>query len=200
MTSDESSRPYRKEKRARHEAETRRRITEAAVELHRSVGPARTSVTDIARRAGVSRTTVYNHFPTGVDLFAACSGHWAREHPLPDPEAWAEIADPDRRLRAALGELYRWYERNRQMLGKVLRDARTIPALAEVMDGLWTPWMETVVAKLAEGREERKDTSQPVESAVALAVDFDSWRTLTDSGLESAEAAELAAAMVIGGS
>ena len=99
-------RAYRKRRRAEQEEETRLRITEAAVDLHGSVGPARTTVSAIAERAGVQRATVYRHFPDEEALFAACSSHWAALNPPPDPAAWAEIADPDERLRRALSELY----------------------------------------------------------------------------------------------
>src|SRR5687768_9128429 len=109
-------RPYRKRLRAEHEAETRRRITEAAMKLHGTIGPARTTVKSVAEEAGVQRATVYRHFPTDESLFAACSAHWAGLNPPPDADAWASIRDPDERLRHALGELYAWYEWAEPML------------------------------------------------------------------------------------
>ena len=114
-------RAYRKRLRAEHEEETRRRITEAAVELHGSVGPARTTISAIADRAGVQRATVYRHFPDEPSLFAACSAHWAAANPPPDPTAWAKVADPDARLHAALDALYRWYESSEYMLDSYQR-------------------------------------------------------------------------------
>src|SRR5918999_1011525 len=99
-------RPYRKNVRARREEETRRRITEATVELHREVGPSNTTISAIAERAGVQRLTVYRHFPDEAALFGACSAHWRAEHPVPDPRPWAAIGDPEERLRTALGEIY----------------------------------------------------------------------------------------------
>src|ERR687888_296648 len=86
-------RKYELKKRAEQLAETRRRITETTVELHRTVGPAATQISEIARRAGVQRVTVYNHFPDDASLFAACSAHWRDFHfwralsPLGDAEA-----------------------------------------------------------------------------------------------------------------
>src|SRR6476659_2729549 len=79
-----TKRKYELKQRAAEMAETRLRITEAAVELHGTVGPARTTVSAIAERAGVQRHTVYRHFPTDADLFAACSAHYVAAHPLPD--------------------------------------------------------------------------------------------------------------------
>src|SRR5512134_1449821 len=97
-------RRYRKRRRAALEEETRRRITEAAVELHGTIGPARTTVSAVADRAGVQRATVYRHFPDEESLFAACSAHWAMLNPPPDPGSWDE-PDPDRRLAVALEQL-----------------------------------------------------------------------------------------------
>src|SRR5919199_969814 len=99
MSSQIQKRPYRKKKRAELEAETRLRITESAVELHGTLGPSRTSMSAVAEKAGVRRSTLYRHFPDEDALFAACSAHWAAENPLPDIGAWGEIESPDERLR-----------------------------------------------------------------------------------------------------
>src|SRR5688572_17929505 len=104
------SRKYELKQRARRQAETQRRIVDATVALHTSVGPARTTISAIADRAGVERHTVYAHFPDESALFQACSAHWRELHPLPDASSWEHIADPVRRLRTALQELYAWYE------------------------------------------------------------------------------------------
>ena len=125
----ESKRRYRKRRRAQLEDETRRRITEATVDLHGTVGPARTTVSAIAERAGVQRATVYRHFPDEESLFGACSAHWLAANPLPDLAEWAEIADPDERLRVGLGELYAWFDRGEYMLEKTTRDAAVVPAM-----------------------------------------------------------------------
>ncbi|HEY7876205.1 MAG TPA: helix-turn-helix domain-containing protein, partial [Actinomycetota bacterium] len=104
-----TTRKYELKKRAEKADETRRRITEATVELHRTVGPAATQITEVARRAGVQRVTVYNHFPNEASLLAACSAHWRSLHPSPDPASWATSKTTDERLRRGLGELYAWY-------------------------------------------------------------------------------------------
>ena len=196
MTSGSTSRPYHKTERARQEADTRRRITEAAVELHRTVGPANTKITDVAELAGVSRMTVYNHFPTEVDLFVACSTHWATQNPFPDPARWAAIDDPSERLVSALEELYEWYGLKEDMLGKVFRDAPAVPSLAEVMDGFWSAYVEELVRTLAHGWPAGGDADVVLQPALRLVVDFGAWRVLTGAGLDYGRAAELAARMV----
>src|SRR3954465_10921768 len=103
-------RPYQLKQRAQRQAETRQRIVEAAVELHTSVGPARTTISAIAQRAGVERHTVYAHFADERKLFEACSAHWAERHPFPDLERSLGIGDAETRLKAVLRDLYRWYE------------------------------------------------------------------------------------------
>jgi AcrR family transcriptional regulator len=196
MAAKPTSRPYRKKKRALQEEETRQRITEAAVELHGTLGPAGTGVSDIAKLAGVSRMTVYNHFPTETDLFMACSTHWAAHYPFPEPSAWAAIDDPAERLVIALRELYQWYGRTEGMLGKVLRDAATVTAVASVLDDLWWPYMRKVVDTLLHGWAGGRTDGNELTAALRLAVDFDTWRLLTGSGLSDDSAAKLAARMV----
>src|SRR3954447_764954 len=121
----DEKRPYRMKKRAELEEATRRRITESAVALHGTVGPARTSVSALAEHAGVRRSTVYRHFPDEASLFAACTAHWMAENPVPDIGAWAGIEDPDERLRAALAVLYPYYRRIAGMMENLLRDEGT---------------------------------------------------------------------------
>ena len=118
-------------RRAELEAETRRRITETAVELHGTLGPARTSISAIAERAGVRRSTVYRHFPDEAALIGACSSHWAAANPVPDMTAWQAIDDPDHRLRTALAELYAYYRRTEQMMDNLHRDELTMPLIAK---------------------------------------------------------------------
>ena len=180
------------------------RITEAAVELHRTLGPANTKVTEVAKLAGVSRMTVYNHFPTEVDLFTACSTHWATHNPFPDPARWAEIDDPQERLASALRELYEWYGLKEDMLGKVFRDMPVVPSLAEVMDGLWSTYEDGLVRTLAHGWPVRRAEAEAgakaeaLQATLRLVLNFNTWRVLTESELDDGRAAELAVRLVIG--
>jgi AcrR family transcriptional regulator len=196
MAASEKPRPYRKRKRARSEQATRRRITEAAVELHGTLGPAKTTVTDVAKRAGVSRMTVYNHFPTEQALFVACSTHWAERNPFPDPSNWAVIDDPAERLAVALNELYGWYDLKQGMLGKVLSDQLSVPALADVMDDLWPPYLEAIVRALTDGWPARKHDRAELHAVARLAVDFNAWQILRGAGLDNDRAAAVAVRMV----
>src|ERR671929_1008618 len=128
-----TTRTYQQTRRAQHQAETRRRIVEAMVELHQEIGPARTTISAIADRAGVERLTVYRHFPDERSMFEACTTHYATEVPQPDPAAWAETQDPAERLRQALLEFYDYYRRAEQMLVHATRDVPQLPALAQVL-------------------------------------------------------------------
>src|SRR5439155_11554065 len=109
------------------------RITESAMTLHGTLGPAQTSISAVAEHAGVRRSTVYRHFPDEAALFGACSSHWAALNPPPDVAAWARIADPDERLRTALGELYAYYGRTGEMFDRLLRDAPRVQLIQELM-------------------------------------------------------------------
>src|ERR671921_594141 len=120
-------RKYEMKRRAGRMQETRRRIAEAAVQLHRTVGPARTTVSAIAEKAGVQRHTYYAHFPELKDLYQACTAHYLEQHPLPEPPFWADVADAEERLRRALSEVYAYYGGNEALLANVLRDAPLDP-------------------------------------------------------------------------
>jgi len=185
------SRQYRKRRRAELEEETRRRITEAAVRLHGSIGPARTTMSAVAREAGVQRSTLYRHFPTEVELFGACSAHWASLNPPPDPTAWKQIRDPGERLHAALDELYTWYRRAEPMLVNVSRDAPLLPAMeAPVRARL--ALLEQMQAVLMQDRPERGRTRRRVAAVIGLALQFTTWHSLTrQAGLDHGEAVAL---------
>jgi AcrR family transcriptional regulator len=194
QTHEPARRPYRKRKRALSELETRERITEAAVLLHQTVGPARTSVKGIAERAGVDRATVYRHFPTLQALFDACTSHYYGQHPMPDLGRWAEIAPPDERLRRALVELYAWYAETEQMVHAGIRDIEHVPAGSR--DGFFA-YFEAVHAALMTGRRQRGRRRTRVSAAIAHAINFHTWHSLVREQLLSAdEAAMLTTAMV----
>jgi AcrR family transcriptional regulator len=177
QSSTATRRPYRKRRRAQLEEQTRLRITEAAVALHGSVGPARTTISAVADRAGVQRATVYRHFPDEEALFDACSSHWMAQHPLPDPAAWAQIEDPDERLRAALHELYGWYERGNYMLERTTRDVALVPALRPSMEA-FRGWLDAATDALLRGRPERGARRRRLRGAVGHALAFETWRSL----------------------
>jgi len=195
-SNSEPKRKYRKRRRAELEEETRRRITEAAVELHGSVGPARTTISAVAERAGVQRATLYRHFPDEEALFDACSSHWAAEHPLPDLAGWAAVADPGERLRTALSELYAWYENGQEMLERTTRDAALVPAMRSAVERMGS-WFAEALTTIIGGRSERGARRRRVEAAVGHAVSFATWRSLVrDQGLSDAEAVDLMRGLV----
>ena len=191
--SDEK-RPYRKRQRAADEQRTRLRITEATVALHETVGPLRTTIKAVAERAGVQRATVYRHFRDEDALYLACQRHWLADHPHPDPEPWTRIADPEKRMRAALGELYGFYRKGEPMLANLLRDEPHVEPLQKLLPGL-RGFIDTVGALLLRGRPERGRRRVRVGAVLAHAVDFDAWRSLARGGLSDDEIVELMVAL-----
>src|ERR1041384_8447 len=129
------TRTYVKSKRAENQAETRQRIVEAAVELHEKIGPAATTISMIAERAGVQRHTIYAHFPDDRSMLMACSGHHLEQYPIPSADGWTALTHPApaARLGAALTALYSWYADTEAMTAGVLRDAEHHPVLREVV-------------------------------------------------------------------
>src|SRR5207249_3471925 len=124
------ARRYELKRRAERRDETRQRIVDATIELHQTIGASQTTISEIAKRAGVGRVTVYRHFPDEETLFYACSGYYFAQHPFPDIARWRQISDPVERLRTGLRESYAWYEENTQMIGMALAEARDLPIMA----------------------------------------------------------------------
>jgi len=188
--SDEK-RPYRKRQRAEHEAETRRRITESAVELHGTLGPARTSISAIAEHAGVRRSTVYRHFPDEDALFEACSSHWAAANPLPDLARWAAIADDGERLVTALRDLYAYFARAEPMLENLLRDEQHVPGVARQF-AEFRAYFDT--AREVVGPQGAGDIT---ESATGHALSFRTWQSLVrEQGLTERDAVQVMCRLV----
>ncbi len=191
-------RKYELKRRAEDMADTRQRITDAAIELHGTLGPARTTVSAVAELAGVQRHTVYRHFPTDVDLFASCSAHYMDDNPLPDLDPWRAVPDPHERLHRALDELYAYHERNVAMFSNVLRDAEVDEAVRDTLLP-YRRYMAEAVEVLAAGWPGRGRRRRVLEAALSHAIDFHTWRSLTSDGqITRTEVVELAVALVAG--
>lgn len=187
-------RRYTKKVRAELEAETRRRITESAVALHGTLGPARTSISAVAERAGVRRSTVYRHFPDEAALFAACSAHWNALNPPPDPAGWIEIEDPDERARVALRALYAFYERTETMMANLLRDEELVDSVRERFRA-YHQYLDAVRDQLMAGRKR----SRRARASIGHALAFSTWRSLVrEQAMDSQDAAELMAMLIMG--
>jgi AcrR family transcriptional regulator len=186
-----NSRGYRKVKRADDEQRTRARIVDAAEELHGTVGPAGASISAIADKAGVTRATVYRHFPDDESLFLACSGQWLARQRLPDPDAWALAGDPTEKLRTGLADIYRYYRGGQTMLANNHRDAALIPdRVRSARMESEQRWREVLLSGLPGGRR------AVVRAAVGHATAFGTWRSLCiDQALSDAAAADLMVAM-----
>ncbi len=185
------ARKYEQRRRAEQQEETRQRIARAALELHALIGPANTSLSAIAERAGVQRNTLYRHFPEERELSLACSGLFFEENPLPDPADWQEVTDPVERVRRALGDLYAFWEAHEALMANVTRDAevhdltrevaaaRTEAPMAAIRDALLGSWPR--------GRQRKT-----LRAAVELAISFRTWQSLVrHSGLTTPAAADL---------
>jgi AcrR family transcriptional regulator len=172
------ARIYTLKRRAAQQAETRQRIVEAAVDLHGTVGPARTTFSMVAERAGVQRHTLYAHFPDERSLLMACSAMALERDPLPDPTSWRNIADRHERLRVGLTAIYGWFERGADLAACVLRDAETHPPVREAVELRMGPtiaaYHETLGAKL----------NARQRAILGLALSFYTWRSLVrEAGL-----------------
>jgi AcrR family transcriptional regulator len=187
------ARTYTLKKRAEQQAETRLRIVEAAVELHGTVGPALTTVSMVAERAGVQRHTFYAHFPDERSLLKACSSLSLERDPLPEAAPWRKIEDRRERLRVGLVAIYGWYERNADLAGCVLRDAEHHQVVRETAERTWAPHMHAYHEVLG------ANLSAKQRAMLGLALSFFTWRTLArDQGLKQAAAVKAMVQTVVG--
>ena len=188
-------RKYELKKRAEEMADTHLRITEAAIELHGTLGPSRTTMSAVAERAGVERRTLYRHFPSEADLFAACSTHYFAANPWPDLASWRAVRDPHQRLERALDELYAYYERTAPMYGNVLRDAELVDVARDAVAPLHT-YLEEAAELLTTGHPVRGARRRLLVRALRHALAFSTWQSLTAAGIARADATLLVIALV----
>ena len=180
-----SHRSYQLRVRADAMERTRARITQAAIDLHGSIGPAATTMSAVAERAGVTRATLYRHFPNDEALLKACSAEWRSANPAPNPEQWATVPDPYDRLRSALPALYSWYRSAESMRANLLRDLAVLPL--PIRNGIES--YPRTVADILDSAWPRR--SRLRRAAIAHAVAFETWQSLAREGLSDAEAAKL---------
>ncbi len=186
------ARNYTLKRRAESQAETRRRIVEAAVELHGTLGPAMTTVSMIAEKAGVQRHTFYSHFPDERSVLMACSGHALEQDPLPEASAWRLIAAPVERLHVGLRAVYDYFERNAELLTCVLRDAEHYTLVGEIVALRYAPGIGAWHDVLGAGLKSKQ------RAMLTLALSFYTWRTLTrDAGLKQKDAVGVMAGTIM---
>jgi len=191
-----TKRPYILKSRAQRQFETRSRIIEAAEALHGTIGPSRTTVSEIARITGVQRLTVYNHFPTEAALLEACSAHWVASHPPPAIDGWEEIPVLHERAVEALTKIYTYFAHNQATFANVLRDAEAIPELEAVVAAGLGAYLDRVATVLARGSPARGRRRIRLRATIGLALQFASWRRLAHGGLDPYAAATLMADLI----
>lgn len=187
-----SRRPYQLRARAAAMDETRQRITRAAIELHGTIGPAATTISAVAERAGVTRATVYRHFATEAALFAACSADWLAANPRPDLARWANIAEPADRLASALEDLYGYYRSTERMRSNLLRDIAVLPA--PIQAGI--AGFPSAAADVLDAGWPASGSHQLRRAVLGHAVRFETWHSLAIEGLTDVQAAGLMVRLV----
>jgi AcrR family transcriptional regulator len=184
-------RSYEMKKRAATQAQTRERIVASTAELHATIGPAQTTISAVADRAGVPRSTVYRHFEDEAALIVACATHWQMTNQPPALEPWVTISDPEQRLQTALLDIYGYYRSAGPMLANVLRDEAAVPVLTEVL-GPFRGYFAAAHEILMAGRQTRAAIQRRTAAAVGHALAYTSWQSLTQHNqLTDTEAATL---------
>ena len=189
-------RKYELKARAESQRETRDRIAKAAAELHEEKGVAQTTVAEIARRAEVTRLTVYNHFADLNELIPACAAHYETKHPAPDFESALAQGEPGERVRGALGRLYGWYRDTEPMYGKLFSDRASVPELDRFLGENVDRMQAELADELTAGFRLRGRRAERTGALIRLALDFWTWRRLAREGLDDEGAADLMCAAI----
>jgi AcrR family transcriptional regulator len=195
-TVSSETRKYELKARAESQRETRDRIARAAAELHEQKGVAQTTVAEIARRAGVTRVTVYNHFADLSELIPACAAHYGQQHPQPKLDDLMALDDPVARVRTALGRIYAWYRETEPMYGKLFSDRASVPELDRFLEQNADRTVAEMAGALGAGFAARGRRAERLTALIRLALDFWTWSRLNREGLDDEAAAELMATAV----
>jgi len=179
----EKKRQYKLKKRAEAQEATRHKIVEAAVELHQEIGPRATTISAIAKRAGVQRLTVYRHFPDETAVFQACTAKWLQEHPLPEPASWEPLQEPRERLSAALKSLYDYYSETCDMWQAASRDENDVPALKEPMNAV-RQYLDSIAEDLSGSFAADDKAARLIKVTIRHAISFSTWQSLQELGLK----------------
>lgn len=175
------------DQRATKQAETRDKIVEAAIELHQEKGIARTSMRDVASRAGVGAVTVYRHFADDQELLASCSGTYFERHPFPNPERWRATTDPRSRLKQGLLDTYAYHRETAPMMASVIDEVRGTP-IVEPYVAHWRYAAEVLLSAW----DDSEQSDELLKAGIELALQFDTWRFLTGQlALNDERAADL---------
>jgi AcrR family transcriptional regulator len=167
------------------------------MQLHEEVGPRATTISAIAERAGVQRLTVYRHFPDEAAVFRACTSHWLDLNPPPAPHSWASIADPWRRLSAALAAFYDYYDATEAMWTVSFRDVDTVESLQEPM-AEFASQVDQIADDLAGSLQPGRRKTAAVAVTLRHALAFPTWKDLQTRGLKTARKVELVTAWLSG--
>ena len=186
-------RKYEQRLRAEKQAETRRKIVEATVMFHQTVGPSRTRVVDICRKAGVQRATFYRIFPDELSLFKECRAFVAEESPLPDPNTCAHMEDPVRRLRSGLASAYEYYRKHEQAMAVIIRDSEIMPA-----GGAFFQYQDQLRHVMAAAWKAQGKRKARILAACGHAADFQAWRSLArKQGLDDRDVIDAMVTLVV---
>jgi AcrR family transcriptional regulator len=172
--------------------ETRARIVDAAVALYETVGPAATSISAVATRAGITRATLYRHFLTDAELAGAVIGEWRSGVAPATAATLTALPNPEERLRAALAALYAAYRATAPLTASLLRDEQALPA--PLREDLRAPARQTRERLMGAGLAD--PASAPAAAAVGHAVAFETWQSLSAEGLEDRAIVDLMAGLV----
>lgn len=105
-------RKYDLGRREAQQADTRRRIVDAALELYQEQGVAATTMLDVARRADVAPGTVANHFGSAAGLAAVATDRVLSDLHVPTPDMFDGVDGLSDRIGLLVRELAAFMDRS----------------------------------------------------------------------------------------
>lgn len=129
-----ASRSYRARSRPTRSERTRERITAAVRELLAEGSFHASTVEEVAKRAGVSRATLYQHFRSRIELVDAICDTFDANPALIELRATVELPDAEAALRKTIALAVRFWATEDPVLRELYGVVAIDPAARELVD------------------------------------------------------------------
>jgi AcrR family transcriptional regulator len=185
---------YRPRGRTKRSKETRARIMDATRALLDEGEFHKTSVEDVAERAGVSRATVYQHFPSRLELVDAICDTFAENPALLALRDTVALPDPAQALDETIANTVRFWSSEDKVLQQLYGATAIDPAARDLVERQLSD-RRGEMQRLARHLDEAGGLRRGVDRRGALAqlmvlTGYGSYRELRQDGLSDAKAIE----------
>jgi AcrR family transcriptional regulator len=187
-----ASTSYRARGRTKRSGETRARIMDATRELLDEGSFHESTVEQVGERAGVSRATVYQHFPSRLDLVDAMCDTFGVNPALVRIRDSVALEDLGEAMRESIADAMRFWSSEDSVLRQLYGVAAVDPAAQALVDRQLRDRrgeMQKLARRLDEGKMLRRgiDRAQALAQLMVL-TSYGTYRDLHEEGLSDAKA------------